>query len=256
MTVPAWVLIMPLRVFLVAGWLRAVAEKFDDEQWWSGGAVRGFLQLERANALPFVRPLMDGVLTTQAPAVAVVVALGQVAIGVGIATGWFIRAALWAGVVLNVTFIACGRVNPSAFYLVMEVALLVALAEQRSGRSVLRPRLRAASIAALLVAAAALLPFVRSMRPATLIGDPAAMLSFVLVIAAAANAARWGLRDGSGVLSRFATVVVGWSYATNGAARRRVEDAALPDAGGRSILSPPEPVGAAIAQEVAAPGAA
>ena len=59
--------------------------------------------------------------------------LGQVAIALSIATGWFIRPGLWAGVVLNVVFIACGRVNPSAFYLVMELALLFAL--ERGGRA-------------------------------------------------------------------------------------------------------------------------
>ena len=76
-----------------------------------------------------MRPLMEGVFSSQAQLVAVIVVLGQIAIALSIASGWFIRQGLWAAVVLNVVFITCGRVNPSAFYLVMELALLFVLSE-------------------------------------------------------------------------------------------------------------------------------
>src|ERR1700712_181362 len=58
----SWVLIVPLRVFLAAGWLRAAAEKLVDDRWLHGDGVRSFLDLERPAALPFARAPMDSLL--------------------------------------------------------------------------------------------------------------------------------------------------------------------------------------------------
>ena len=237
--IPAWVLIAPLRLFLIAGWLRAAAEKFDDEHWWSGGGVRAFLQLERPNALPFMRPLMDGALSTHAAAVAAVVAVAQVAITIGLATGWWIRHALWAGIVLNVTFVACGRVNPSAFYLVMELALLLALAERRHRSPSTAQLIVAISLPAVL--AVGLLPFVVDVRPAALVADPAAMLAFLAGLLATSNAVRWGLRVPAGPVNRFAVGLRSWADGTHEPAVPAVVRQALPDAVGRSALPAPDP---------------
>lgn len=250
-TIPGWVLVVPLRLFLIAGWLRAAAEKFTDEHWWSGSGVRAFLQLERPSALPFMRPLMDGVFTSQAQAIAVVVAVTQVVIAVGLGTGWFTRTALWMGIVLNVTFIACGRVNPSAFYLVMELALLAALAPRRQ----VRPVALGASLVGSLVVAVAMLPFVDSLRPASLVADPAAMLAFQAVLVAVGTAVRWGLWNTSGALHQIAVGMVEWADGTTGNVPRRVLERAVPDAGGRAPLPPPVPM-TAVAQEAMSPGTA
>src|SRR5262245_771339 len=39
----AVVVLLPLRLFLAAGWLRASAEKLIDRQWWTGAKLRSFL---------------------------------------------------------------------------------------------------------------------------------------------------------------------------------------------------------------------
>ena len=36
----AVVVLLPLRIFLAAGWLRAAAEKLIDPQWWNGNKLR------------------------------------------------------------------------------------------------------------------------------------------------------------------------------------------------------------------------
>src|SRR4051794_15646909 len=123
----AAIVLLPLRLFLAAGWLRASAEKLIDPAWWNGTTLRGFLEAQRHDALPFFRPVMQSVFLPFVTQIAVIVAVGQLLIGLAIAIGRPLRFALWCGVVLNVVFVMCGKVNPSAFYLVMEAALLYSI---------------------------------------------------------------------------------------------------------------------------------
>jgi uncharacterized membrane protein YphA (DoxX/SURF4 family) len=238
-----WVLIVPLRIFLAAGWLRASAEKIVDGEWLHGDGVRSFLTSERPLALPFARPVMDNLLHPCAIAVAVVVLVAEVFSGIAIATGRGLRAGLWIGVGLNVAFVACGRVNPSAFYLVMELVLLLALAEGVIGRvppnrQPLRP------VAALLATGlgVALLPFIRTLRPADVIADPAAMLAFLSIIVGLANAVRWAIEQPLGTAAhRLGHWLISWSHAQPAPLPVAVERAALPDMGTtvHSLLRPP-----------------
>src|SRR5258706_7718509 len=55
----AVVALLPLRLFLAAGWLRAGAEKLIDPQWWNGNKLRSFLTAPHSEALPFFRPIME-----------------------------------------------------------------------------------------------------------------------------------------------------------------------------------------------------
>lgn len=191
--VRAAVVLLPLRLFLAAGWLRAAAEKLIDPEWWSGDALRAFLADQHHEALPFFRPVMTGLIAPLAVQVAIVVAVAQVLIGIAIAVGRPLRLALWAGVVLNVVFVMCGRVNPSAFYLVMEAALLYAISSGHLSHRVSRePGARSfVWIGAWLAFAAAMTPYVRTLEPADVIDDPAMMLVFLSVVMAATTFARW-----------------------------------------------------------------
>ena len=67
-------------------------------------------------------------------------------------------------------FTMAGRVNPSAFYLVMQVTLLFALSRPVGARIALR------RAAVWLVPAAMFAPFARTIEPAHVIDDPALML--------------------------------------------------------------------------------
>lgn len=169
---------LPLRLFLATGWLRAGIEKVIEPTWWSGESLAVFLDEQRPSMLPFFRGFSDGLVSPYSGAVAWLVVEAQIAIGLCLLLGRYTRLALWAGVVLNVTFVMAGRVNPSAFYLVMEMVLLFALSRPVPTRVAIR---RAALWC---VPAVAALPFARTIDPAEVIDDPALMLSFVSGVAA------------------------------------------------------------------------
>jgi thiosulfate dehydrogenase [quinone] large subunit len=188
----AAIVLLPLRLFLAAGWLRASAEKLIDPAWWHGTTLRHFLETQQHDALPFFRPVMRSVLMPMATQVAVVVAVGQLLIGVAIAIGRPLRLALWCGVILNVVFVLCGKVNPSAFYLVMEAALLYSISTGHVGKGEKTPSARSFALIGLwLAGAAAMAPFVRTIEPKDVIEDPAMMLVFLCVVMAGTTFARW-----------------------------------------------------------------
>jgi len=179
------VVLLPLRLFLAAGWLRASAEKLIDPQWWTGAKLRTFLTAQHEAALPFFRPVMDGLIAPHAQLVAIVVVVTQLLAGLAIAVGKPLRLALRWVFFMNVVFVMVGKVNPSAFYLVMEVVLLFAIAEGIIGVRPTAPSwqtVTAAGVFAALAAAAA--PYIRTIEPSKVIDDPAMMLTFVGFIVA------------------------------------------------------------------------
>jgi uncharacterized membrane protein YphA (DoxX/SURF4 family) len=172
-------ILLPLRVFLAAGWLRAGIEKLINPNWWNGDQLHAFIDTNRDHALGWFVPVLDHAVTPAATLVAFVVMSTEIACGLALAFGRYMREALWWGVLLNVTFILAGRVNPSAFYLVMEIALLVAIAECASLR---RPAggQQLFAFAALATAAGVIcIPSIATIEPAKVIDDPAMMLTFL-----------------------------------------------------------------------------
>jgi len=169
--------LIPLQVFLAAGWLRAGIEKVIDPEWWSALALREFLVEQRPHMLPWFTWFSDGLVEPLAMLVAWGVLAAQLVVGGCLLTNRFVRPALWAGIVLNLAFTMAGRVNPSAFYLVMEITLLFALARAISEPIALRRAV------AWLIPATFLLPFARTLHPRDAIDDPALMLVFLCVLA-------------------------------------------------------------------------
>ena len=128
--------------------------------------------------LPFFRWFSDALLDPLAAPVAWLVVAMQIAIGACLLLGRFPRRALWAGVILNVVFTMAGRVNPSAFYLVMELALLIGLSRPTN----LTDRVAASDAVA---GTRHVRPPVRpDARTAAVIDDPALMIAFVCGLAA------------------------------------------------------------------------
>lgn len=168
---------LPLQLFLAAGWLRAGVEKVIDPDWWSGAHLRDFLDQQRPEMLPWFTWFSEGILEPLAPVVAWVVLWAQLGIAACLLANRHVKWALWAGIALNVCFTMAGRVNPSAFYLVMQMALLFAMS-RAVGEVVAMRRAIAWLIPATLIA-----PFARTLHPASVIDDPALMLSFVCALA-------------------------------------------------------------------------
>ena len=175
--------LIPLQLFLAAGWLRAGTEKVIDPSWWTAAALRGFLEEQHPEMLPWFTWFADAVVTPSAPLIAWVVLTAQLAVGGCMLTNRYVRPALWIGIVLNVSFTMAGRVNPSAFYLVMEITLLFALSHPVSEAIAIRRAV------AWLIPATFILPFARTLHPRDVIDDPALMLVFLCVIASVSTIA-------------------------------------------------------------------
>jgi uncharacterized membrane protein YphA (DoxX/SURF4 family) len=213
----AVVVLLPLRLFLAAGWTRAGAEKLISPEWWSGNELLRFLAAQREEALPFFRPVMENVIAPAAALVAIVVMVTQLVCGIAIALGKRLRLALRWCFLLNVTFILAGRVTPSAFYLVMQAVLLFAVADGTLGVHATKPSSRtvvAAGVSAGLVAL--VVPYVRTIEPANVIEDPAMMLAFmgsVITATLLVRRAAYLPHESSRLHVLWKTHMIGWVHA-------------------------------------------
>jgi uncharacterized membrane protein YphA (DoxX/SURF4 family) len=210
--------VVPIRLFLAAGWLRAGVEKLIDDNWWNGHALRSFLADHSSNGLPFFHPIVDRGIEPLALAVAFVVMATEIACGIAIALGRGLRLALRWGLLLNITFILCGQVNPSAFYVVMEMTLLFAIAEGVVGSQPTRPSWRTLALAgACLAGGLAMVPYIRTVEPALVISDSAMMLLFLAVITATTLVVRWALMSSRGMspspVGRWSERIATWAIA-------------------------------------------
>jgi|GEM_PF-2462168 len=78
-------------------------------------------------AFPFYQFLMEGPFFAHAPLLSKLIIVGEFYCGVAILLGIFMRPALLAGLFMNLNFILAGSVNPSAFYIVIQLTLLVSV---------------------------------------------------------------------------------------------------------------------------------
>ncbi|CAA9458179.1 MAG: hypothetical protein AVDCRST_MAG25-423 [uncultured Rubrobacteraceae bacterium] len=120
--------LLPLRLFIGLGWLRASAEKIIDPDWLGGTVLATFLQEKIAGdhvVFPFYRTLITDVFLPNASALSWVMMIGQGLVGAAILLGLFTNAAILGGLFMNLNFILAGAPNPSAFYFVIQVALFI-----------------------------------------------------------------------------------------------------------------------------------
>lgn len=123
-------ILLPLRLFIGLGWLRASIEKLLEPDWYSGAALHHFFYERIAEgdvAFPFYQFLMEGLFLTHAPLLSKLIIVGEFYCGFAILLGLLIRPALLAGLFMNLNFLLAGSVNPSAFYIVIQLTLLVSV---------------------------------------------------------------------------------------------------------------------------------
>lgn len=119
--------LLPLRLFIGLGWMRAGMEKLIDPSWTSGTKLTLFLQGQiDANAVyfPFYETLITQLFVPNALSLSWIILIGQLLAGVAILFGTFTNAALLGGLFMNLNFVLAGAVNPSAFYIIIQSALL------------------------------------------------------------------------------------------------------------------------------------
>ena len=123
--------LLPLRLFIAFGWLRAAAEKTLDPNWFDGTALSGFLNAQLNGdhvVFPAYAWLISHVFLPGAPVLAWVILIGQVLVGLGLVFGAFSRGALIGALFMNLNFIAAGVPSPSVFYVVIQIMLLLSSA--------------------------------------------------------------------------------------------------------------------------------
>ncbi len=208
--------LLPLRLFIGFGWLRAAVAKIIDPGWYDGSELTAFLDGQLAwseAAFPFYATFMEAVLLPNAAVVGVVVIALQLVAGVAIAAGYYTSAGLLVANVLNANFILAGVPDPSAFYIVIQLVLfygnagvvlgmdgrrrrrhrhplLVSSVEQRPEHLGPLRRVYALLAAFYGVLALAMAPFVTSLDPATVVEDPAMILVTLALFAAVAAVIR------------------------------------------------------------------
>lgn len=205
--------LLPLRVFIGLGWLRAAVEKVVDPGWYDGTELTVFLQQQLGwsqEAFPFYGTLMESVFLPGAAGLGIIVILAQVFAGLAILFGAYTNAGLLVGLVMNVNFVLAGAVDPSTFYIVIQLVLFfggagtVLSVDAIRGTGTNSPLLTAptavdrervqhrrvyGSIAAVcLVFAVAMTPYVSTLAPATVVEDPAMILVVLALFGAGASA--------------------------------------------------------------------
>lgn len=199
-------ILLPLRLFIGLGWLRSSAEKLVAPEWYSGHALNQFFYERIAEGdvvFPFYQALMEGVFSAHAPLLSKLVIVGEFYCGIAILFGLFTRPALLVGIFMNLNFILAGSVNPSAFYIVIQMILLssavgqvfgidsfllkmnpIALIglswPQMTNKTKMRLCLIGSLLCALLVIPIA--GHVQTVHPAQSVEDPAMLLLILLVL--------------------------------------------------------------------------
>jgi thiosulfate dehydrogenase (quinone) large subunit len=212
--------LLPLRLFIAFGWLRAATEKLSNPAWFDGAALSGFLnaQLHADRvAFPAYAWLISHVFLPGAPVLAWIVLIGQVMVGIGLVFGAFSRGALLGGLLMNLNFIAAGVPSPSVFYVVIQILLLASssgrvfgldgvahrnvmlrslvqpaqrrLGRQRSHFRVSRHLMLGLAVLSAMLALSAL-PYAKDFTPKGSINDPAILMCVIGLYAAGQCAIR------------------------------------------------------------------
>jgi thiosulfate dehydrogenase [quinone] large subunit len=120
--------VVPLRLFIGVGWMRASAEKLGDGDWWTGAKLSSFLALHGEQGrivFPAYQSLVREVFIPYAVALAAVILIGELLAGLAILTGTFTNAALLGGLFMNLNFLLAGEPDPNTFYIVIQMVLIV-----------------------------------------------------------------------------------------------------------------------------------
>lgn len=122
------VYLLPLRLFIGIGWLRAGVEKWLEPTWLNGTKLSAFLTShisEGQVAFPFYETLVLNIFEPSALTLSYLIMIGQVLLGIALISGTFTNLALLAGIFMNINFILIGEIEPSAFYIIIQLVLLL-----------------------------------------------------------------------------------------------------------------------------------
>jgi len=143
-----------------------------------GGAVSAlprFLGVDTSQAVRIYEPFLSHVVEPFAVVVAAIVCVAELATATLLALNRRVLSTLLVATFLNVHFMLAGVVNPSMFYLVIAMVIVLWWLDKGASAATRRPIARRAALAAA-VATLGLAPFVTTVHPAQVIKDPAIVL--------------------------------------------------------------------------------
>lgn len=195
--------LLPLRLFMGLGWLRTGVEKAMQADWLSGELLAHKLSHQVSAGevyFPFYEMLVNDLFLPNVLLMSWIILIAEFAVGLGIMFGTFTNGALLGALFMNLNFVMAGWVNPSAFYIIIQVLLLVKGSgmvlggDQLIGRyfdnvwlvseapiklSIASRRAMAVLTGAFWVLGATCLLYVRDFTPGGSVDDPA-MLMFIM----------------------------------------------------------------------------
>lgn len=163
------------QLFLGFGWIRASVAHGMALSWWSGEDLLAFLDSSEALRLPVYDPFVELVVRPLPILVSVIVVILQLLIGLALLIN--IRPVTWTlvGIFLNFNFIMAGAVNPSVFYVVMGMAVVLwIMLDRMTAERAYRMATRATIVAVITLVVCA--PFTTTLDPARVIEDPSLIL--------------------------------------------------------------------------------
>lgn len=180
---PGWIVLPQL--FLAAGWGRAGLAHSLSSEWWNGRELLDFVATETERRVRGYQYVLTGIVEPFPSAVATAIALAELLIGVMLLLNHRASVALGLGAFLNLQFMLAGVVNPSVFYLVAAMGIVIWRLET-VGDPVTIARLSRKGPMVAVVCAGLLAPSVETVKPDHAMEDPALVLIFVAALATGA----------------------------------------------------------------------
>ncbi|MGH1493001.1 MAG: hypothetical protein ACRBK7_27005 [Acidimicrobiales bacterium] len=170
------------QLFFGLGWARAAAAKVISIDWWTGATIDHFVADHETVTVGWASWLAQTA-AANTVIVALMVLLAQLFIAGSFLTNRALGSALAVAAALNLTFLAIGAVDPSAFYLFGQGVMALWLVGRRPPSAPLSRMLRFA-VAASVALAAISIPSIATIHPVEVIHDPAVMVAFISGLAA------------------------------------------------------------------------
>ena len=123
------VFLLPLRLFIGLGWIRAGTEKIVSEQWISGEILNNYFIAQLSNGsiqISFYIQCIEQFFIPNVQSLIWIIVIGQLLAAVSIFFGIFCNFGLLGGLFMNLNFILAGSINPSAFYMIIQSVLFTA----------------------------------------------------------------------------------------------------------------------------------
>lgn len=178
LSAPAWRVL--IQTFLALGWLRIAVANGSSPGWWAGHGIHAFMEDETALGIDGYVFVMSAMTEFLAIPMAALVFATEATVGTMLILNVKPLHALSFGLALNTQFIMLGVTNPSVFYIMMALVIIIGEIEaQDRRRAVTKDTAQKVTLVSFIVSLGLFFEIV-SLDPARVVEDPALVLTTVL----------------------------------------------------------------------------